>query len=139
MNVDRGPAYIVEKEILRSAAGLDDIMSLVIDATYVLETEVDGDGTGRYIVEAGTVLAKIESSNKLQPVYEDDDVSEGNVVGILGHTKEFFISSDVPATSAANSSVPVLHHGCNFDTSKLIGYVGNESAVAGALPTCLFT
>lgn len=138
-NVERGPALIIEKEILRSAAGLDDVKSLVIDATYVDEYEVDSVGTGRYILEAGTVLAKIESSNKVQPVYDGDTVTSGNVVGVLGHTREFFISADVAASAAANEPVPVLHHGCNFDTRYLIGYTGNETAIKTALPTCLFT
>lgn len=135
-NVERGPALIVEKEILRSAAGLDDIKSMVIDSTYVDETS----SSGRYIVEAGTVLSKISSSARLKPVYDGDTVIQANVVGVLGHTREFFLEVNlVTASKATDEPVPVLHHGCHFDTAQLVGYSGNETAVAAALPTCLFS
>lgn len=135
-NVLRGPALIIEKEILRSAAGLDDIKSMVIDSTYVEETS----SSGRFIVEAGTVLSKISSSARLKPVYDGDTVLTADVVGILGHTREFFLEVNlVTASKATDEPVPVLHHGCHFDTAQLVGYDSNESAVAAALPTCLFS
>lgn len=139
-NVERGPALIIEKEILRSAAGLDDIKSMVMDSTYVEEYEVDGNPTGRWIVEAGTVLSAIESSARVKPVYDGDTVLTADVVGILGHTREFFLETGlVTASKATDEPIPVLHHGCNFDTDFLVGYSGNETAVASALPTCLFS
>lgn len=136
-NVSRGPAVIIEKEILRSAAGLDDIKSMVMDSTYVVENP---ESSGRYIVEAGTVLSAIESSARLQPVYDGDTVLTADVVGILGHTREFFLEVNlVTASKATDEPIPVLHHGCHFDTAQLVGYDSNESAVAAALPTCLFS
>jgi hypothetical protein len=140
-NVNRGPAVIVEKEILRSAAGLDDIMSMVVDSTYVKEHPIS---SGRYILEAGTVLCAIESSSKLQPLYNSPTTPNSSsgltVVGILGHTREFFLETSlVTASLATDEPVPVLHHGCHFDTAFLVGYASNESAVAAALPTCIFS
>lgn len=135
-NVLRGPALIIEKEILRSAAGLDDIKSMVIDSTYVEETS----SSGRFIVEAGTVLSVISSSARIKPVYDGDTVLTADVVGILGHTREFFLEVNlVTASKATDEPVPVLHHGCHFDTAQLVGYDSNESAVEAALPTCLFS
>ncbi len=134
--LDRGPAVIIAKEILRSAAGLDDIKSGVIDSTLVVENPAS---SGRYILEAGTVLASGPSSGRLEPIYDGDTVAEADVVGILGATIEFWLGVGITAGRATDEAVPVLHHGCNFDTSELVGYTGNETAVEAALPTCLFT
>lgn len=132
---DRGPAVIIAKEILRSAAGLDDIKSMVLDSTAVVENP---STTGRYIVEAGTVLILGPSSDKVLPVYADVDTSGKTVVGILGHTAEFWLGPGISASSNTDKPVPVLHHGCDFDISKLVGYTGNETDVKAALPTCIF-
>lgn len=126
---------IIAKEILRSAAGLDDIKSMVLDSTYVLENP---STTGRYIVEAGTVLSLGPSDGKVKPVYEGENVDQANVAGILGHTREFWLGPGITASSNTDAPIPVLHHGCDFDVSKLVGYVGNEAAVKAALPTCIF-
>lgn len=132
---DRGPAVIIEKEILRSAAGLDDIKSMVINSTDVVENPPT---TGRYIVEAGTVLSLGPSDGKVKPVYDGDSVSQANVAGILGHTVEFWLGPGITASSNTDKPVPVLHHGCDFNVDKLVGYVGNEANVEAALPTCIF-
>ncbi len=131
----RGQAVIVAKEILRSAAGLDDIKSMVLDSTYVLENP---STTGRYIVEAGTVLTLGPSDGKVKPIYEGESVGSDDVAGILGHTVEFWLGPGITAATNTDKPVPVLHHGCDFDVSQLVGYVGNESDVEDALPTCLF-
>lgn len=123
------------KEILRSAAGLDDIMSLVLDSRSVVENP---STTGRYIVELGTVLAVGPSDDRVVPVYEGDTVAEADVVGILGHTVEFWLGPGITADQNMDKPVPVLHLGCDFDVSKLVGYTGNETAVKAALPHCKF-
>jgi len=135
--LDRGPAVIIAKEILRSAAGLDDIKSGVIDSTYVVENP---STTGRYIVEAGTVLSSNgPSAGRLKPVYEGDTVVQGDVAGVLGATIEFWLGPGITAGYATDEAVPVLHHGCHFNVDKLVGYTGNETAVKAALYTCLFS
>jgi len=131
----RGQAVIIAKEILRSAAGLDDIKSMVLDSTYVLENP---STTGRYLVEAGTVLSLGPSDGKVKPVYEGENVVQANVAGILGHTVEFWLGPGIDASTNTDKPVPVLHHGCDFDIAKLVGYAGNETDVKAALPTCLF-
>jgi hypothetical protein len=123
------------KEILRSAAGLDDIMSLVLDSRSVVENPPT---TGRYIVELGTVLAKGPSDDRVIPIYDGDNVNAGDVVAILGHTVEFWLGPGISADSNMDKPVPGLHFGCDFDTSKLVGYSGNEAAVEADLPHCKF-
>ena len=131
----RGEAVIIAKEILRSAAGLDDIKSMVLDSSYVLENP---STTGRYLLEAGTVLILGPSSDKVLPVYEGESTSGKTVVGILGHTREFWLGPGITANSNTDEPVAVLHHGCDFDLSKLVGYTGNETDVKAALPTSIF-
>ena len=126
---------IVEKEILRSAAGLDDVLSRVVDANQVPENPV---GSGRYILEAGTILVT-HTGNKVKPASADITGDGQTVVGILGVTKEFWLGS-TNATNAHDEAVPVYHHGCHFDTTKLVNWSGgNPAAVKAALPTCKFT
>lgn len=142
-NLARGPAVIIEKEILRSAAGLDDIKSMVVDSTTVPENPTS---SGRYILEAGTVMVKIPASSKIQPITASGATGSGtggaftssDVVGILGHTREFWLGIGITAGAPSDEPVPILHHGCDFNVSKLVGYTGNETIVKGALPTCLF-
>ena len=132
-NTKRGPAVVVEKEILRSAAGITDIKSMVVDATTVAQNPAS---SGRFILEAGTVMVKIPSSSKIAPA--GAGIVAADVVGILGHTREFYLGDGITAGAHADEPVPVLHHGCDFNVSKLVGYTGNEAAVKAALPTCIF-
>jgi hypothetical protein len=131
------------KEILRSAAGLDDIKSMVLDATKVDEYPV---GSGRYVLEAGHVMARITGSDKVQPIAHNAGGGTGgagafqaaDIVGVLGNTIEV-MKGDAAIDGKSDAPVPVLHHECNFDVSQLVGYTGIETAVKTALPTCLFT
>lgn len=132
-NVARGPADFYDKEILRSAAGLDDIKSMLVDSTTVDENPAS---SGRYVLEAGTVMVKITSSSKIQPA--GAGIAAGDVVGILAATIEFWIGPGVTAGDATDEPAAILHHGCDFNVSKLVGYSGNETAVKAALPTCIF-
>lgn len=126
---------IVEKEILKSVAGLDDVLSHVVDATTVAENPAS---SGRYILEAGTVLSLVGGgSTKVRPA--PALVAAADVVGILGVTREFYIGDGTTATAKSDEPVPVYHFGCHFDTTKLVNYTGNEAATKAALPTCKFS
>lgn len=142
-NLNRGPAVIIEKEILRSAAGLDDIKSMVVDSTKVAENPAS---SGRYILEAGTVMIKIPSSSKIQPINAAGATGTGSsgaiaaddIVGILATTIEFWLGTGITAGAATDEPCAILHHGCDFNVSKLVGYTGNETITKAALPTCVF-
>lgn len=141
-NVKRGPAVIVEKEILRSAAGLDDAKSMVVDSTKIPEY-VTGDG--RYILEAGSVMGKINGSSKIMPIAAGNFGSgtagawvAADIVGVAQTTTEFYLGPGVTAGSATDEPVSILHHGCDFNITYLVGYTGNETIVKAALPTCIF-
>lgn len=125
---------IVEKEILKSVSGLDDVDSYVVDATTVLQNP---SSSGRYILEAGTVLVK-GSGTLVQQASSNITGNSEVVVGILGVTTEFWIGEGVAASAASNEPVPVYHFNCHFDITKLVGYTGNETAVKTALPSCIF-
>jgi hypothetical protein len=127
------------KEILRSAAGLDDVKSMVVDSSKVPQNPAS---SGRYVLERGTVMLTIGGSDKIQPATAAGapTPSSSNVVGILEGDHEFWLATDsTPNGNAADEPVGILHHGCNFNTANLVAYVGNETAVKAALPTCKFT
>lgn len=148
-NVER-TAVLEDREVLRSAAGLNDIKSGVIAAHTVPQWL----SSGRYLLPKGTVMAKLsgDDQERLCPVTHSGGGSgssgayvAADIVGILAAKVEFAIGPDVPADgaldNASNQDEPcaLLHHGCNFDVRYLTGYSGRESVVAAALPTCLFT
>lgn len=140
-NVKR-TAQFIDKEILRGADGLTDIKSYVVDSTRVA---VNPPGSGRYILEAGTVMAKIPASNKIQPITYPGGGSSGgayvagDIVGVLASTTEFYIGDGVAAGEVNVEPVAVFHHGAHFNVNKLVGYAGNEAIVKAALPTCIFS
>lgn len=141
-NVERS-AVIEDREILRSAAGLNDIKSRVCAAFTVPEFPED---SGRYILPKGTVMTEIDSDEfgRVQPITSDNYDGE-DVVGITASKIEFAIAADLDVTgdtstaSNQDEAVALLHHGCNFDVRYLTGYDSNENEVAAALPTCIFT
>jgi len=153
--------FIFEHEMLRSAAGLDDIKSMVLDATKV-NTTLSGTPF-RYIVPAGAVLAKSGGSGKVLPIFMNDGTTGQNalagsggssayvaadIVGVLSRTVELIVSGVGAVDSKSDTDVSVLHHGCDFDITKLYGYNGttdmdqhgidHSAAIKAALPTCLF-
>ncbi len=140
--VTRGPAVIIEKEILRGAGGLDDIKSMVVDSTKVIEWPTS---SGRYIIEAGTVMVKVPSSSKIAPINgtATGTGSAGaflaaDIVGIAAVTKEFYMGTGITAGNATDEPLAILFMGCRFNVSKLVGYTGRESVVQAALPLCKF-
>lgn len=135
-NIVRNGA-IVEKEILRSVSGHEDVLSKVVDATTVTENPAS---SGRYILEAGTVLVEA-AGNKVKPASTDISGNSEVVVGILSVTREFYIGDGVAAAAASNEPVSVFHMGCHFDITKLVRYSDgtNATQVKAALPLCKFT
>jgi hypothetical protein len=142
-NVNRGPAVIIEKEILRGAAGLDDIKSMVVDSTTVAQNP---SGSGRYILEAGTVMCKINGSSKIAPITATPNGTgssgawaAADIVGILATTHEFYLGPGITAGTATDEPVAILHAaGLRFNISQLVGYTGNETMVKTAMPLCKF-
>jgi hypothetical protein len=144
--------YVFETECLRSAAGLDDVKSMVLDATKV-NTTFSGVA-GRYVVPQGAVMVK--SGTKVAPAFMNNGqagqgaslgtggagaFAAADVVGVLSRTIELLVGDTAP-DSKSDVDASILHHGCDFNVNKLYGYggTGNPSAanIAAALPTCLF-
>lgn len=143
--------FIFETECLRSAAGLDDVKSMVLDATKVNTTF--SNVAGRYVVPQGAVLCK--SGTKVAPAFMNNgQAGQGaalgssggtfvaaDIVGVLSRTVELIVGDGAP-DSKSDVDVSVLHHGCDFNITKLYGYGGTgnptTAVVAAALPTCLF-
>lgn len=128
-------AIFYDREILRGADGLDDILSKVIDSTTVEEYPA---ASGRYVLPAGTVLCTIPSSSKLRPAEDSGEVA-ADIVGILGRNQEFWIGPGVTAGDSTDQPVNVLHFNCHFNVSKLYKYSGNAAEVKLAMPSCKFT
>lgn len=142
-NISR-TAVFYEKEILVYPTGMEAARNIVIDGTKVPKV-LDADGNPRYVVEAGTLIVKIEASTKVAPALvtneegkkaakESEGVEAANIIGIMHHTIEFFGN----ANSHYDEAGAVFFHGCIFDTTKLLGYTKNIAAVKAALPNCIF-
>lgn len=135
-------ATLADNEFLRSPAGLDDSKSVVIDSTKVLQNPAS---SGIYRLYKGTVMGKIAASSKVCAIsaglYGTGGSSAwtaADIVGILANDVNFWIGQGVTAGAATDEPAAVLHHGCDFNISKLIGYTGNETIVKAALFTCIF-
>ncbi len=121
----------VNKEVLVFPAGLDAIQSVVIKASGVAALPSATTGyVGKLGLLAGTILRKVSGDG--QERYEKY-TGTGTPAGVLGDNIYFFDNTD-----ASDRAADMLFHGCVFDTNKLIGYSGNETAVQNALKTCQF-
>lgn len=128
MRAERKAAFY-DKEILKYFVGTEAIKNVVIDAT-----KVEANSDGRNIVEAGTVLQE-SSSNLVKPVKkEEGEVEAAKIVGIMAHTVEFFGIGDHDYDEPAAA----FFWNCIFDTTKLIGYTKNATAIKTALSSCRF-
>jgi hypothetical protein len=135
--------YFFDKKITRSAAGFDDAKSMVLRSSKV-DAIASGPGTGRYIVEAGTVMVwdDGDSKERIKPLHMNAGEGTGgsgayvagDIVGILHAGIELGGQGD-----DYDMPVSILHHGVNFSVEDLVGYTGNETIVKAALPTCIFT
>ncbi len=121
----------VKKEVLKFPAGLDAIESVVLRASGVPELASAVTGvTGKIGLRAGTILKRISGDS--QNRYEEYDGS-GTIEGILGDNVEFYDN-----TSASDTPVDMLFHGCAFNYNKIIGYDDYETELKAALTTCVF-
>jgi hypothetical protein len=121
----------VEKEVLVFPAGLDAIQSVVLSASGVAALPSATTGyAGKLGLLAGTILKKVSGDG--QDRYTAYN-GTGTPEGVLGDNIYFFDN-----THASDRAADMLFHGCVFDTNKLIGYAGNETAVKNALATCKF-
>lgn len=144
--------FVFESEALRSAAGLDDVKSMVLDATKV-NTTFSGVA-GRYIVPQGAVMCF--SGTKVAPCFMNNgQAGQGaslgtggagayqaaDIAGILSRTVELIVG-DGAVASESDVDVSIWHFGNDFNVNKLYGYggAGNPTAavVQAALPHCLF-
>jgi len=128
-----GPGKRTEREILKFPVGLGAIRSVVIDAsTVALRADDDIDGFGhRRVLERGQVLCKNPATPTKYMAYS---AAAGQVpAGVLDNDVEF-----LDATAASDEAANMLWFGAIFKASMLIGYTGNESAIAAALDTCRF-
>ena len=137
-------AVFYDKEILVYPTGMEAVKNLVVDATKVPKV-LDSDGNPRYVVEAGTVMVKIEGSDKVapalvtdeegsKPAKEEEGVEAADIVGIMHHTVEFFGN----ANAKYDEPGAAFFFGCIFSIPKLLGYTKNAAAVKTALPSCQF-
>jgi len=140
-NIQR-TAALSDNEFLRSPAGLDDSLSVVIDSTKVAELPAS---SGMYQLYKGTVMGKINASSKVCAISAGayGSGSSGawvaaDIVGILANNVKFWIGQGITAGAATDEPAAVLWHGCDFNVSKLLGYTGNETIVKAALFTCRF-
>jgi hypothetical protein len=141
-NANRGPVVQYEKEILRAFTGLESIKSMVVDSTKVAENP---SSSGRYVLEAGTVMGKINGSSKICSIGAGafGSGSSGawvaaDIVGILADKVEFYIGQGVTAGAATDEPVAVMFMGADFNINKLVAYTGNETITKAALPLCSF-
>lgn len=125
MRAQRTAAFY-DKEILAYFTGTEAVKNGVIDATKVEANEDD-----RYIVESGQVMVK--SGSKVKPGAAEG-LEAANIVGILAHTIEFFAVGDADY----DEPCAMFFWNAIFDTTKLLSYTENASAVKTALPSCAF-
>lgn len=122
-------AAFYEREILKyGVTGTEAVKNVVIDATTLV-----ANGDGRYVLEVGTVLSKIDASDKVKPA-ASSGLLQADVVGILAHTIEFFGNAD----EAYDEPGAAFFWNAIFDASQLTNYSGNAAAVQAALSSCKF-
>lgn len=123
-------ATFYDKEILKYFTGGEVTRNIVIDGTTV---PVDAT-SGRYVLEAGTVISKIAASSKVKPA-PASGLLQADCVGILTHTVEFFYP---PEANVTDEAAAVYFFDAIFDVTKLVNYSSNAAAVQAALPHCKF-
>jgi len=155
--------FTFDTEILRSAAGLDDVKSSVVAATKC-NTTFSGI-TGRIIIPAGCVMVKIsgDAKKRVAPLYMNDATTNqgvlvgsggsaayvaADIAGILSRTIELIIG-DGAVTDVSDTDVSLFYNGCHFNIAKLYGYKNgvdagthggdNSAIVKTALYNCLFS
>jgi len=124
-----------EREILKFAMPMGTpIRSVVIKASSVAARptpDTDAGYDGLRVLLRGQILAK-DTVDATKYVPYTAAVGQ-TPAGVLDNDVEF-----LDGTSASNEAANMLFTGAIFHAGNLIGYTGNEAAVAAALPGCRF-
>lgn len=110
-------------EILKFPAGLDAIMSVVVDASEVSE-DVDGNRK----LAAGTLLTGPNGSDKYEPY-----AGTGDVMGVLADDTMFATGNE-----QGDQPVAMFFHGCVFRSDRIVNFNAYETAARADLSTCRF-
>lgn len=111
-------------EVLKFPAGLDAIMSVVVDASTVTP---DTDGNRKLV--AGTLLTGPNGDDK----YEQVNATGDTVAGVLADDT-MFASGD----SSGDQPVAMFFHGCVFRSDRIVDFNTYETQARSDLPTCRF-
>lgn len=110
-------------EVLKFPAGLDAIMSVVVDASTVTP---DTDGNRK--LNAGTLLTGPNGDDKYEQY-----AGTGDVAGVLADDT-MFASGD----SKGDQPVAMFFHGCVFRSDRVVDFNTYETQARAGLPTCRF-
>jgi len=145
--------FIFEHEILKSGAGLDDILSETLAAQYVNESF--SGVSRRYVVPAGSVMVWVpgDSKKRVAPLFMNDGTTgmgalmgtgtasayqAADIAGILSRTIELIVGDETASgaapTSASDTDASLLHLGAHFDIRRLFGYNPAVDAAANGFP-----
>ena len=122
-NVSRDFVDNASQEILKFPAGLDAIMSVVVDASTV-----DADTNGDRKLVAGTLLTGPNGDSKYEQY-----LGTGDVMGVLADDTKF-ASGD----SSGDQPVAMFFHGCVFRSDRIVDFSTYETAARTDLSTCRF-
>lgn len=114
------------REILRSVSGDELAENSVVNGAGV---PLNGDG--RRILESGTVMVFTAGlGSKVIPAPASAVVA-ADVAGIVMNTTEFW--PDANLTAADDKPLALFTKNCRFESSQLLGYSGNATAVKAAM------
>jgi hypothetical protein len=116
-----------DKEILKYAAGLNEIKSVVLDGTDFASTATVDNS--RYFVPAGTILTQSVTNTDKHVAYK----GSGKIAGILGRPVDM-----LAGTTSGSEPAPMFYAHCVFVTSAIVGFTNYASGLVSDLPTCLF-
>jgi len=116
-----------DKEVLKYAAGLNEVKSVVLDGTDFTSTATVDNS--RYFVPAGTILTKSVTNTDKHVEYK----GTGKVAGILARPVDMLAGS-----TAGSEPAPMFHAHCVFVTTAIVGFTQYASALVSDLKTCLF-
>jgi hypothetical protein len=108
---------------------------VAIKNAYIDSTTLAAGSDGRYVLEAGQVMVKSTTHTGMVAPAAASGVLAADVVGILKFTLEFFYPV---AAGQTDEPAGLYFEGVFFDTTKLVGYSGNATAVKTGLPLCQF-
>jgi hypothetical protein len=110
-------------EILKFPAGLDAIMSVVVDASTVTP-DVDGNRK----LSAGTLLTGPNVDDKYEQF-----AGTGDVAGVLADDTMF-----ASGNAQGDQPAAMFFHGCVFRSDRIVDFTTYETQARTDLPTCRF-